>query len=233
MCMALMHACAQWWPPLCSHAAMHACIAFPPSPCMHLPRPCVPHPHPPPTPPCTAYTPPWTIWLGRASGLASRRPYVIPHARMCVRMDVLAPPPPELKQQPPQPRQVAGDVYVVEPKRLAEGEEKHIISAFVADEAGLINRVASVFARRGTQGGYPRRTQPCAAAAVVALTVAIVCVHCAPAGAGLAAAATCRLGLGLGPACIHSFTRSALRPRHAKPAGEPGPPPRSKAARAS
>uniref|UniRef100_A0A7S0RGX1 ACT domain-containing protein n=1 Tax=Chlamydomonas leiostraca TaxID=1034604 RepID=A0A7S0RGX1_9CHLO len=41
------------------------------------------------------------------------------------------------------------DVYVNEPKALKEGEEKHVISVFVADEAGLINRVAGVFARRG------------------------------------------------------------------------------------
>mmetsp|Transcript_22816 Transcript_22816/g.49996 ORF Transcript_22816/g.49996 Transcript_22816/m.49996 type:complete len:481 (+) Transcript_22816:35-1477(+) len=41
------------------------------------------------------------------------------------------------------------DVYVNEPKPLREGEEKHVISVFVADEAGLINRVAGVFARRG------------------------------------------------------------------------------------
>lgn len=40
-------------------------------------------------------------------------------------------------------------MYVIEPKPLAEGEEKHIISIFVADEPGLINRVAGVFARRG------------------------------------------------------------------------------------
>lgn len=40
------------------------------------------------------------------------------------------------------------DVYVNEPKPLKEGEGKHIISVFVADEAGLINRVAGVFARR-------------------------------------------------------------------------------------
>ncbi|GLC33867.1 hypothetical protein PLESTB_000812700 [Pleodorina starrii] len=42
-----------------------------------------------------------------------------------------------------------GDVYVIEPKPLEEGVEKHIISIFVADEPGLINRVAGVFARRG------------------------------------------------------------------------------------
>lgn len=41
------------------------------------------------------------------------------------------------------------DVYVYEPERLDEGVRKHILSVFVADESGLINRVAGVFARRG------------------------------------------------------------------------------------
>lgn len=41
------------------------------------------------------------------------------------------------------------DVYVADKQPLPEGEEKHVISVFVADEAGLINRVAGVFARRG------------------------------------------------------------------------------------
>jgi hypothetical protein len=41
------------------------------------------------------------------------------------------------------------DVYVAEKQPLPAGEEKHVISVFVADEAGLINRVAGVFARRG------------------------------------------------------------------------------------
>lgn len=41
------------------------------------------------------------------------------------------------------------DVYVAEPPRLEEGIEKHIVSVFVADESGIINRVAGVFARRG------------------------------------------------------------------------------------
>ena len=41
------------------------------------------------------------------------------------------------------------DVYVARPQRLNEGIEKHIISVFVADESGIINRVAGVFARRG------------------------------------------------------------------------------------
>ncbi len=41
------------------------------------------------------------------------------------------------------------DVYVYEGQPLQEGEHKHVISAFVADESGLINRVAGVFARRG------------------------------------------------------------------------------------
>lgn len=39
-------------------------------------------------------------------------------------------------------------MYLAEQQPLQEGEEKHIISVFVADEAGLINRVAGVFARR-------------------------------------------------------------------------------------
>ena len=41
------------------------------------------------------------------------------------------------------------DVYVAEPTPLLEGETKHTISVFVADEPGLINRVAGVFGRRG------------------------------------------------------------------------------------
>lgn len=41
------------------------------------------------------------------------------------------------------------DVYVAEKQPLPAGEEKHVISIFVADESGLINRVAGVFARRG------------------------------------------------------------------------------------
>ena len=44
----------------------------------------------------------------------------------------------------------SGDVYINEPKLLQEGEEKHVLSVFVADEPGLINRVAGVFGRRGT-----------------------------------------------------------------------------------
>ena len=41
------------------------------------------------------------------------------------------------------------DVYVYEPEPLEEGVRKHTLSVFVADESGLINRVAGVFARRG------------------------------------------------------------------------------------
>lgn len=40
-------------------------------------------------------------------------------------------------------------MYVYEPEPLEQGVKKHIISVFVADEAGIINRVAGVFARRG------------------------------------------------------------------------------------
>lgn len=41
------------------------------------------------------------------------------------------------------------DVYVYETKPLEVGEAKHTLSVFVADEAGIINRVAGVIARRG------------------------------------------------------------------------------------
>lgn len=41
------------------------------------------------------------------------------------------------------------DVFVNEPAKLEEGVRKHVFSVFVADEAGMINRVAGVFARRG------------------------------------------------------------------------------------
>jgi acetolactate synthase I/III small subunit len=40
------------------------------------------------------------------------------------------------------------DVYAG-PTRLKEGIRKHVLSVFVADESGIINRVAGVFARRG------------------------------------------------------------------------------------
>lgn len=49
------------------------------------------------------------------------------------------------------------DVYVHNAQPLAEGEEKHVISVFVADESGLINRVAGVFARRGGLACSSRR----------------------------------------------------------------------------
>lgn len=49
----------------------------------------------------------------------------------------------------PQEQRKEYDVYVNDPQPLDEGEEKHVISAFVADESGMINRVAGVFARRG------------------------------------------------------------------------------------
>jgi acetolactate synthase-1/3 small subunit len=41
------------------------------------------------------------------------------------------------------------DVYLREAEPLKPDERKHIVSIFVADESGLINRVAGVFARRG------------------------------------------------------------------------------------
>lgn len=41
------------------------------------------------------------------------------------------------------------DVYVNSGEQLDEGVKKHILSVFVADESGMINRVAGVFARRG------------------------------------------------------------------------------------
>ena len=47
------------------------------------------------------------------------------------------------------PAASGADVYEYEPQRLEEGVRKHMLSVFVADESGLINRVAGVFARRG------------------------------------------------------------------------------------
>jgi acetolactate synthase-1/3 small subunit len=47
------------------------------------------------------------------------------------------------------PPQQGDDVYAYEPQPLEEGVRKHMLSVFVADEPGLINRVAGVFARRG------------------------------------------------------------------------------------
>lgn len=47
------------------------------------------------------------------------------------------------------PQQEKYDVYVDESTPLEAGVEKHIISIFVADESGLINRVTGVFGRRG------------------------------------------------------------------------------------
>ena len=41
------------------------------------------------------------------------------------------------------------DVYVYEPEPLEAGVTKHILSVFVADESGMINRICGVFARRG------------------------------------------------------------------------------------
>jgi hypothetical protein len=56
---------------------------------------------------------------------------------------------------PLRPQEPGNDVYIYEPTPLKEGEEKHVISVFVADESGLINRVAGVFARRGEQQQPP------------------------------------------------------------------------------
>lgn len=41
------------------------------------------------------------------------------------------------------------DVFANEPQYLEVGVRKHVLSVFVADESGMINRVAGVFARRG------------------------------------------------------------------------------------
>ena len=49
------------------------------------------------------------------------------------------------------PFQEAYNVYAYDPQPLGEGESKHVISVFVADESGMINRVAGVFGRRGEQ----------------------------------------------------------------------------------
>lgn len=67
-------------------------------------------------------------------------------------------PPPAAVQPAAQPEQAGAapgagaegyDVYVYQPQPLEEGVRKHTLSVFVADESGLINRVAGVFARRG------------------------------------------------------------------------------------
>ena len=50
------------------------------------------------------------------------------------------------------------DVYVNRPEPLDEGVEKHVISVFVADESGIINRVAGVFARRGAAPSHNSST---------------------------------------------------------------------------
>ena len=55
-------------------------------------------------------------------------------------------------------------MYVNQPELLKEGERKHTLSVFVADEAGMINRVAGVFARRG---GIPNACVPSEAAGML------------------------------------------------------------------
>lgn len=65
-------------------------------------------------------------------------------------------------------------MYLAEQQPLQEGEEKHIISVFVADESGLINRVAGVFARRGKAGAGCCLALANLTAAVSAATAAAV-----------------------------------------------------------
>lgn len=48
-----------------------------------------------------------------------------------------------------QEESAAEGVYAFDAQPLEEGVRKHTLSVFVADESGLINRVAGVFARRG------------------------------------------------------------------------------------
>lgn len=42
----------------------------------------------------------------------------------------------------PEAEKAQADVYAFEPQPLEEGVRKHMLSVFVADESGLINRVA-------------------------------------------------------------------------------------------
>ena len=61
-------------------------------------------------------------------------------------------------------------MYVYEPEPLEAGESKHILSVFVADESGMINRICGVFARRGTFSKAPAVTQVLSPGAVTVPT---------------------------------------------------------------
>ena len=68
----------------------------------------------------------------------SHPPSLAPHVEFCHQLQAAA-----------TDKEEGYDVYVYEPEPLEEGVRKHTLSVFVADESGLINRVAGVFARRG------------------------------------------------------------------------------------
>ena len=95
--------------------------------------------------------------LTGASGGRSRVGRPVRHAaacrrRCCRRCSPSSPCPPACLQaaaEAQQAQESGADVYAFEPQPLEEGVRKHMLSVFVADESGLINRVAGVFARRG------------------------------------------------------------------------------------